>query len=75
MKTIQLQGIGKHPATEAKNIQIGNTLVWNFGATSTVKAIEFSKTGKTLTITTISGSDGKEYQRRLGAERLVAIRN
>lgn len=74
MKKIQLQGIGKQTATEAKNIKVGDTLVWNYGATSTVKAIEFSKTGKTLTVTTISNSDGKEYQRRLGAERLVGIR-
>lgn len=72
--TVQLQGIGKRPATAAKNIKIGDTLIWNYGATSTVKKIEFSKTGKTLTITTISNGDGKEYQRRLGAERLVAIK-
>lgn len=73
MKQIQLQGIGKRTATEAKNIKVGDVLIWNFGATSQVIGIEFSKTGKTLTIQTISGSDGKQYERRLGAERLVAI--
>lgn len=73
MKEVQLQGIGKRPATESKNIKIGDTLIWNYGATSKVIGVEFSKSGKTLTITTISGSDGKQYTRRLGAERLVAI--
>lgn len=71
MKYIQLQGIGKRAATEAKNIKVGDTLIWNFGSTSQVIGVEFSKTGKTLTITTIAG--GKQYERRLGAERLVAI--
>ena len=70
--TIRLQGIGVVEGIKAKNIKIGDELVWNFGGTSKVVAIEFSKTGKTLTITT--EVDGVEYQRRLNAERIVAVK-
>ena len=72
MKELHLQGIGKKAATEAKNIKIGDVLIWNYGATSKVLNIEFSKTGKTLTVTTLA-ENGKQYERRLGANRLVAI--
>lgn len=67
MKFTHLQGIGKHPAIEAKDLQIGMTMVWNFGYTSVVKAIEFSKTGKTLTVTSDKGT------RKITATRLVAV--
>ncbi len=72
VKTIQLQSIGKRKATEAKNIKVGDTLIWNFGATEKVTSIDYSKTGKTmfLGITCESGWTGT---RRISTERLVAI--
>lgn len=72
MKTIQLQSIGKRKATEAKNIKVGDTLIWNFGLTEKVTSIDYSKTGKTmfLGITCKSGWTGT---RRISTERLVAI--
>lgn len=71
MKTIQLQSIGKRKATEAKNIKVGDTLIWNFGYTTKVLEI-VKETAHTIIIRSINES-GKIYDRRLGKERLVAI--
>lgn len=75
--TIRLQEIGIVEGIKAKNIRIGDELVWNFGGTSKVIAIEFSKTGKTLIITTeyvnYSG-EVETFERRLNAERIVAVK-
>lgn len=67
-----LQGTGRHLALPAKELRPGMTLVWNFGYTSVLKAIEPSKTGKTLTLTTKS-EDGKLYTRKFGANTLIAV--
>lgn len=76
--TIRLQGIGVVEGIKAKNIKIGDVLVWNFGGTSKVIAIEFSKTGKTLTITVEYANYSGEIEtaeRRLNAERIVAVKD
>ena len=72
MKTIQLQSVGRVPATVAKNIVVGSKLMWNFGYVNEVIQVEYSKTGKTMVITEKT-PEGKEYKRRLGINRLVAI--
>lgn len=75
---IRLQGIGVVEGIKAKNIKIGDVLVWNFGGTSKVIAIEFSKTGKTLTITVEYVNYSGEIEtaeRRLNAERIVAVKD
>lgn len=72
MKTIQLQRIGLQKATEAKNIKVGDTLIWNFGDTSKVLEI-VKETAKTLIIKELCES-GNVYSRRLGKERLVAVK-
>lgn len=69
---IQLQGIGKQKAIEAKDLKPGMITVWNYGYKETIKSIEFSKTGKTLRAIIISES-GRETERRLKADRLVGI--
>lgn len=56
-----LQGIGKVNAVSANEIKAGDVLLWNFGCTSTVKAIRI--TAKSIILTTTS--NGREYQRRL----------
>ena len=71
MEYIQLQGIGKKQATQAENIKVGNTLIWNFGATARVTAI-IKETEKQIVIEE-QYTDGKIYQRRLNKNRLVAI--
>lgn len=68
---VHLQYVGKVNGIKAKNMQVGDILMWNGGATSKVVAIEFSATGKTLNVTT--EVNGVEYTRRMGADRLVAI--
>jgi len=79
MATIQLQGVGKHYAIPAKDLKPGHIACWNFGYSSIVKAVELSKTGKTITITTVPRSNdairngAKEYKRRFGANRLIAV--
>lgn len=69
---IKLQGIGKQKAIEAKNLKPGMITVWNYGCKEIVKSIGFSKTGKTLTVVLLSES-GKEFERRLRADRLVGV--
>ena len=70
--TIQLQSIGHVPATLAQDIKPGNTLLWNFGETSTVLEI-VSTTSKTLTVKTRSDRSGNEYVRRFNKTRKVAV--
>lgn len=70
---IKLQGIyGWQKAKPVKEIKAGDTLKWNFGYTSKVIDILQSKTGKTYIVTTRSTDSGHIYERRMGANRLVA---
>lgn len=73
MMTLHLQGIGKREAIEAKDLKPGMTITWNYGCTSEVIAVEFSKSGKTLTATLRSG-DGVIRERRMSASKLVVAR-
>ena len=66
---IHLQGIGLHAAKPATEIKVGDVLVWNYGGTSTVKAI-LSETSKTVTIQ--EECRGNLYERRFSKTRLVA---
>lgn len=70
--TVRLQGIGLVEGIKAKNIRIGDELVWNFGGVSVVKEITFSKTGKTLVI--VEEFNGELYERKMTAERIVAVK-
>lgn len=48
---VRLQSVGVKQGIKAKNLMIGDDIVFNFGATNKVVAIEVSKTGKTLNVT------------------------
>lgn len=50
-----------------------DVIVWNYGYTSTVVDLIPSKTGKTITCMLKSNQDGVIRERKMGAERLVAI--
>ena len=39
MKTIHLQGIGEKPAIPAKELEIGDVTIWNYGFTETIIGI------------------------------------
>lgn len=70
--TIKLQGIyGEQPAKRVKDLHIGDIIKWNFGYTSTVVELIPSKTGKMILCKLLE--NGTIYERRMGAERLVAI--
>ena len=72
--TVKLQGIyERQEAKAAKELKIGDVIVWNYGYTSTVVDLIPSKTGKTITCMLKSNQDGVVRDRRMSAERLVAI--
>lgn len=74
MATIKLQGIyGDQEAKKVCELKIGDVIKWNFGYTSEVVDIIFSKTGKTATVMLKSNTDGIVRDRKMGANRLVAI--
>lgn len=74
---MRLQGIGVVKGTQASEIKIGDTLMWNYGGTSTVETIKYSKTGKTIVITEKwYNASKKEFQtseRKMTTSRLVCI--
>ena len=73
-KTIKLQGIyGEQAAKPVKDLKIGDTIKWNFGATSVVVDMIPSKTGKTIEVILKSNSTGNINSRKMGANRLVAV--
>ena len=69
---IHLQGIGEKPAKPAKEIKVGDVLIWNFGVKSIVKSITETKSGKSINI--LEDYDGKVYKRRLLKTSLVACK-
>lgn len=72
--TVKLQGIyNKQEAKAAKELKTGDVIMWNYGYTSTVVDLIPSKTGKTITCLLKSNQDGVVRERKMGAERLVAI--
>jgi len=70
---VRLQGIGLCNGIMAREIKVGDTLVWNQGYTSKVKTILFSASGKTMEIIEVY-KDDKEYTRKLKSDRLVVIK-
>lgn len=76
MKQIQLQSIGRKNAIPAKELKVGDVLIWNFGGREKVVSITPSKTGKSLTVGIKYKSflDKKEKlsKRRLNSNTLVA---
>lgn len=72
--TIKLQGIsGQQKGTLAKNLKIGDVIVWNYGYKSEVVEIIPSKTGITITFMLKSFSDGIVRSRKMRADKLVVV--
>ena len=57
---IHLQGLGLCPAKLAKDIKVGDTLLYNFGCTAEVVKI-VKRTAKSVFIQTRYTSSGNEY--------------
>jgi hypothetical protein len=73
---LHLQGIGKVDAIQAKDLKVGDTIMWNYGSTSKVIALTPNKTSKTLIVTTEYldyNGDLATYDRKMTSTRLVAI--
>lgn len=70
MQTIHLQGIGEKEAIAAQELKVGDTLMWNFGYTSTIIEI-LKETAKSITIKT-KNKDNYIGTRRLFKTTLVA---
>ena len=74
MAKIKLQGIhGAQKGTQAKNLKVGDVIVWNYGYKSEVVEIIPSKTGKTITFMLKSFESCNISPRKMGADRLVVI--
>lgn len=73
MSKIHLQGIGEHKAIPARELKVGMCIVWNYGYESLVDGIEFSKTGKTLSLTLIDQATQRANRRRVNASTMVAV--
>ena len=71
MEKTHLQGMGMVDAILAKDIKVGDILVWNYGYTSSVRQI-LKETKTQIVIQTLCG-DGNVYERRLSKNRLVGI--
>ncbi|MEU5959337.1 GNAT family N-acetyltransferase [Streptomyces sp. NPDC047525] len=69
--TIRLQGIGRVPVVEAQELTVGDTLMWNEGTTTIVRAI-VDASPKFLLVTEKSKLTGEEHDRRPMKTRLVA---
>lgn len=63
MQTIHLQGIGEKKAVTARELKVGDILMWNFGYTSTIIEI-LKETAKSITIKT------KNKDNYIGIKRL-----
>lgn len=71
---IKLQGIYEtQEAKKVKDLKIGDIIKWNYGYTRTFVETIPSKTGKTFSCMLKSNQDGIIRERKMGAERLVAI--
>ena len=70
---IQLYFRKLQEAKAVKELKTGDVIMWNYGYTSTVVDLIPSKTGKTITCLLKSNQDGVVRERKMGAERLVAI--
>ena len=70
--SIQLQSVGLVNGTLAGEIKVGTTLLWNFGATSTVKAIT-KETKKSVWFLTET-ENGNTYNRRFLKTRVIGTK-
>lgn len=73
MGQVRLQGIGLCDGKPVKELKVGDVIEWNFGYTSTVLELHPTKTGKQINVLLKSDS-GMISNRRMGSERLVAVR-
>lgn len=70
---MKLQGVyGNCESVRAADLKVGMLTFWNYGACSIVKAIEPTKSGKSVKVI-FECEDGKEYPRTMRSDRQVAV--
>lgn len=69
-KTIKLQGVGEHPAISARELVVGDFILFNFGIACRVN--EVTHTEYWIKVKVLA-SDGGEYNRRYRPDTLVAV--
>ena len=70
MTTMNLIGFGRCAAKPAGDLQVGDTLTWNYGYQYRVVSIEQAG-AKSIRIVEESVTNGKQFTRRLLKSRLV----
>lgn len=74
MAKIKLQGIArKFDGVAAKDLKVGDVLIWNYGSKSEVVGIQPSKTGKSYIIYCKSAEDGIVRERKTTAAREFVV--
>ena len=73
MNKVQLQGRGKREGKKVGELKIGDVIMWNFGATSTVVDLIPTKSGKSIKCMLKSNQDGIVRDRLMRVDRLVAM--
>ena len=74
MAKIKLQGISQRfDGVAAKDLKIGDILIWNYGSKSEVVGIQSSKTGKSYTVSCKSLQDGITRERKTTALREFVV--
>jgi len=72
MRQVHLQGIGIRNAVEAKELVVGDVIIYNFGYVGTVKSVELSKTGKT--VKAVVENNGKLWHRQYSSSTVLAVK-
>lgn len=71
--TVHLQGIGKHHAKPAAELQAGDVTVWNYGYTETVLGVERLSPQFVRVASTSERDPDRVFYRKLKLTRLVAV--
>lgn len=69
--TIRLQAIGEVPAVFVHELRVGDRMVFNFGYTYKITAID-PVSSKFVKVAMASERDGSEYSQRMKLDKLVA---
>jgi hypothetical protein len=70
-KSIHLQGVGRVPAVEARELKVGDQLMYNYGGVYQITKIE-DASPKSFRIFEVSAETGEEHSGRVKKDRLVA---
>lgn len=77
-KETRLIGVGVIDGIEARDLKVGDTMIWNYGSEEKVVSIEMSKSGKTMKcqIEYVSSFTNELVvsERKMNCSRIVVIK-